>query len=780
MSSTTLVDGEVVSRGRLLPLLILFFVGGACGLISAVLWLRQWSLIFGLTAPALAAALGAFLCGLVVGGIGGGRYADRSDRPLAGYALIALLLAVLALASPFALKPVGRFSFDLLKLVPDSTVALNLARFGLSFGFLVVPAALLGASLPVLAVASGVRPDWLGERFSLLVATGTAGAAAGVFGAGFLLVGRYGVAASFRFAAAGHVAVGIAAWGLSWAWERARPSVPWVRPRGSGSHPDPTPEHVRPLVLLVISVTGLAAPALAVVWFRMLELYAERTSYAFAIMLATGLGGIAVGSCVAAVLTRWLRNSLVPLTIAVLAVAPAALSSTYLLTKTYTFADRFGSLVPSDDPSAPRFVFVTSALTVLPTTLLVGLVFCIGLRAWTGGARPSEMGQRVGVFYACSVAGGVVSVPLVGMGLVPLLGARRSVVAIAVLALISGVALALLAGGGRARYAIAGGAVAIFLLGTQVSVRDPYRVALGHRYPGERIRWLDEDALTTVDISERRDGTRVMYVNGLQQATNNPFKASALKFTGALPWALHPNPRRALVIGLGGGVVAGTLSAHPGVTVDVLEPSRAVARGARYLSDVNGLAQRNNVRVRVDDGRTFLRVSENLYDVIAAEEFPPDQAGGSRLWSIEYWEAARDALADGGIMLQSLPYDRSQAEYDMVMRSFLQVFPNATLWAEGTTLIGTREPLFIDRRAITLKLAAPDIRLFLAEAGITGLDAITARYTAGPDQMRRVVRNGPVLTDDRPRMEYFRSLDVGPGPADTTRIRGSVGDILRG
>ena len=33
----------------------------------------------------------------------------------------------------------------------------------------------------------------------------------------------------------------------------------------------------------------------------------------------------------------------------------------------------------------------------------------------------------------------------------------------------------------------------------------------------------------------------------------------------------------------------------------------------------------------------------------------------------------------------------------MVLRSFLKVFPYATLWANGSMLVGTKEPLMIDR-----------------------------------------------------------------------------------
>ena len=89
-------------------------------------------------------------------------------------------------------------------------------------------------------------------------------------------------------------------------------------------------------MLVVFTISGFAAIALEVVWFRILVLYLDSNTYAFTIMLATVLAGIALGSYLAAPLMRWAHRSLVPLAIAELAVALAALLSVYLLSQTST------------------------------------------------------------------------------------------------------------------------------------------------------------------------------------------------------------------------------------------------------------------------------------------------------------------------------------------------------------------------------------------------------------------------------------------------------------
>jgi hypothetical protein len=55
-------------------------------------------------------------------------------------------------------------------------------------------------------------------------------------------------------------------------------------------------------------------------------------------------------------------------------------------------------------------------------------------------------------------------------------------------------------------------------------------------------------------------------------------------------------------------------------------------------------------------------------------------------------------------------------------------------------------------------------------------DALLATYRAGPDDLRAFVGPGPLLTDDRPVVEYFlslprdRDIDLSPLKGDVRRI----------
>jgi glutamate--cysteine ligase len=60
----------------------------------------------------------------------------------------------------------------------------------------------------------------------------------------------------------------------------------------------------------------------------------------------------------------------------------------------------------------------------------------------------------------------------------------------------------------------------------------------------------------------------VLYLDGLHQANDTSAMVRVHAEIGHLPMALHPAPRQALVVGIGGGVTAGAVAAHEETTVD--------------------------------------------------------------------------------------------------------------------------------------------------------------------------------------------------------------------
>jgi spermidine synthase len=795
---TTARVGATGASLLLSALLLLFFLSGATGLIYQVLWLRLLSLVFGVTLWAAGTVLASFMAGLALGSSVGGRLVDRAGRPLLWYGVAEVLVGLSAFATPTALAAVERAYVGLHPAFSAAPALLTAFRFLLAFAILLVPTSLMGATLPILIKSSLLQGGGLGSRIGLLYATNTAGAIVGTLLAGFYLIGGVGTSGSFTLAAATNVAIGVAAVvGDRWLGrDRREHSAAASEPGGSLSAVPRASDadnqtggvavggRTRVTVLLVFFLSGVVSLALEVVWFRLLVLHVQVTTYAFTVMLASVLSGIALGSyAIAPLMTRRL-NWVAVLAALELAIALSTLLSMAALTLTHHVPEWAEALVRRPLPLRGQIFsgVVASLLAIFPTSFLMGVAFPIGLRVWVLGgshALPDERsrtGSRVGFFYSLNLCGAIAGSVIGSFALLPLLGSRGSIIVLAGLSL--GAAFVLLATLPAAyRWLGAAGALAFLVL--TAAIPDPFEAALTHRYPGDRLLWREEGLQTTVSVHEEPDGTRVLYLDGLHQADDQTQGIRVHGMIGILPLALHPQPREVLVIGLGGGVTAGAASAQSAVEVDVVELSESVARAADWFRHVNrDVVHRPNVRLRVDDGRNFLLLTPRQYDVITADIIRPHTAGAGNLYSRQYFEFARRALRDDGLMLQWLQ-PQQEAQHKLILRTFLTVFPDATLWSDGyypSLLVAGKRPLEIRRSRLERVLADATSAEQLASHGIADEPAFLARFWAGPEELRSYVGPGAILTDDRPQIEYFLSLPRR-GPVDN--LAGIRGDVSR-
>lgn len=312
----------------------------------------------------------------------------------------------------------------------------------------------------------------------------------------------------------------------------------------------------------------------------------------------------------------------------------------------------------------------------------------------------------------------------------------------------------------------------LFLIGARAAI-DPFDIAFERFHQSEAMLWREEGAQTTVAVHDRRGSQpmRVMYLDGNHQANDSPGGAFVHHRIGALGAMLHPNPASALVVGLGGGATPGAVARH-NLQVDVVELSKAVVAGSDHFKHINfNLLERPNVTLHVDDGRNFLLMSRKKYDLITADIILPRHAGAGSLYSREYYELVRNALADDGLVVQWNGGD-SETEYKLLLRTFTSVFPYTTLWAEGSLMLGSKVPF-------TISQSAYDARRVAFEQFQWDLPTLKRIYVAGPQEIREFVGDGPILTDDKPVIEYFLSLPKDGAPGGYTGKRGMFEAILR-
>lgn len=745
----------------------LFYLSGIAGLIYQVLWLRRLSVVFGVTVYAASTVLAAFMAGLALGSSLSDRVLRRGMSPLTAFGVAEILIGITGLSSPLLLDAAWALYASLHRLSPDSLGLLTIARLGCSFAILLVPTTMMGITLPLLTAAcvgpgrsAGSRDRSAGTNVSLLYALNTLGAMTGTLLAGYLLIPAIGIRNAFMLAATINVMVGLAALWMSKGGPRR-----WGPPSGGpvaaaqlGS--DVGSGFSRTIPLMVV-VSGFASLGLEIVWFRLMLQFVVATTEAFTAMLTTVLGGIAAGGFIAAAVLRSNRDALPWLGLVQALTGVTVIGSMSLLLWTVQVGMNTMQL------------WVAVVIAILPPSLCMGVGFPLALGIAERASAPDQIARRVGSLYSLNVAGAILGSLATGFLLLTRAGAVNTLIILGALLVVSGMGV-LARVPGRWKWAPSTVFAAIFLLLAR-DLPDPFRVAIDRRYGNELLEfWRDEGAQTTVSVRASQF-QHVLYLDGLHQANDQPAMVRLHRAIGHLPMVLHGNPKEVLVVGMGGGATPGAVSQYD-ARVEIVELSDSVRKAAPFFAHVNyGLLERPNVTVRVDDGRNFLAMSGRTFDVITADIIQPGHAGAGHVYSREYFTLVKNALKDDGVVLQWIGH-RPFVEYTLIMRTFLDVFPDATLWYDANFMVGTKRPLALRPDTIDRLRATPDTRRALSEVGLASWDDLRSWYTAGPAEMRAFVGDGPLLTDDRPLVEYHHWL---PKPEtqpvlDLSRLKGDV------
>src|SRR5262252_272272 len=280
-----------------------FVASGAAGLLYEVVWSKQLAYLLGSSLRSAAIVVAAFLAGLALGARWLGAPLARGDTPGRRYALLEAAVAVVGFAVLPVLRALDPLVGGLYRALGGESWVFEFARAGLLFAILLAPAALMGATLPVL-VARCER-DAVGAGLAWLYALNTLGAVAGSLLGGFLLLPGLGLAQTTLVAAALNLFAAL--WAAIASGDEARvAAVLAMRAPAPGAVPG------RPLVMRrrtrrwlmgMFAASGFAALALQIAWLRLFGLVLGSSVYSLSAVLGVYLCGLALGSVLVA---RWL------------------------------------------------------------------------------------------------------------------------------------------------------------------------------------------------------------------------------------------------------------------------------------------------------------------------------------------------------------------------------------------------------------------------------------------------------------------------------------------
>lgn len=738
---------------------VLFFLSGATSLVFEVVFSRQLKLVFGSTAYATSTVLAAFMGGLALGSMLLGRFADRVRRPLLLYGVIELLVGLYCVASPVVFDALPGFYLDLHERWDLSLGTVTALRFALSFGIILVPTCLMGATLPLLSRHMTRGMTALGEHVSRLYAINTFGAACGTLLATFVLLEHLGLTGTLRWTAGVNALIFVASVILS----REMPPEPIAAAAASAA-----PRLRLPLLVMAGAfLSGCFSFMYEVVFTHLLALLTGTSIYAFGLMLFVFLCGLALGARIAQRALARGRDAgrtfgMFQMAIGVVVVAMLPL---------WQYVPWLFTAVGELDPgfvlqTLTRIVAV--ALVMLPPATLLGTAFPLVLSLATRDR--ATLGRAVGVMYFVNTIGAILGSTVAGFLVIPWLGAQDTLVLLACGSLALGLVFLVRfapALDRRRPVVIVGATLAVGLLIPDWNARTLFSsqwLYFGHPRTVESVLFQHEDVLggfTAVIEAVPKNGPKklMMITNGKFQGDDGP-QMTAQRAFAHIPMMLTPPTGKALVIGLGTGVTVTELARYPFERIDVAELAPGIVAAAReHFAHVNGGVLDNDPRVRlvINDGRNHLLLTDEKYDLVTIEVTSLFFAGAANLYSVDFYELVRDRLTDDGVLQQWIQFHHiSLLDMVRIIESLRRVFPNVQLWWSGEqgllTASMNRDAFDYDRLVAQAEaVGAGGLPLF-SELLLFG-ESLDAALAAA---RRRIgeADESYISTDDLPLLEY--------------------------
>ncbi len=807
-----------------LIILLLFFFSGCAALIYEVVWARKLGLVFGTTSYAISTVLVVFMAGLAIGSFLLGKVVDKLKKPkhfLLLFAFLEIGVGIYAFFTPFIFKLIEKLQFIFLNGSEISTLNINLLRFILSFLALIIPTVLMGGTLPVISKFLIRFKEEVGGKIALLYSLNTFGGVLGVVLAGFFLIITFGlgVNGAIYTAASIDTLVGLSFLGLVKRESRANEKFILGEETPNKEIAKQAPVKInnqnntqqlsvfRYFLLFIFFFTGFTALALEVLWTRALVLTIGSSTYAFSLILAGFLTGIALGSIIVAKfvdkiknLWLWLAVTIGLIGIFVVFLNPLFDNLPFLFIKIFSFlGESFWGL--------QMVLFFLIFLVLLLPTFLMGVTFPLGTKIYIRDVK--KVGSFLGEIYSVNTLGCIVGSFVGGFLLLPKLGLQKSIILCSLIYFILALTLIWLSPSmwlGRSKNGERGDKMrnwgrrflfkAIFSLIIIGVISFSYYLPQWNKYnltsgpavyvqlyllspelisgetEKENIIFYKDGLLATVSISENTKGYLAMRVNGKVDASAGKveFKQigdlDTMLLTGYLPLLLHPGePKDALIVGLGSGVTLGAMTQYPLEEIDLVEIEPAIIEAAEYFKEFNHNALEDpRVKIIVEDGRNYLLISQKKYDIISSQPSNPWVKGNANLFTKEYYQLCKNNLKKDGVMFQWVQlYSLDRENLKSVIYTFSEVFPYVQVWSspdyKDLFLIGSLQPIKINQTKFRERFNIPEIKADFEKVAISKSEEVLSHFIFTENQVKKF-KEFKLHTDNYPFLEFQTPLSL--------------------
>lgn len=699
---------------------VLFFFSGFPALIYQIVWQRALFGIYGINVQSVTVVVSAFMLGLGLGSLLGGALSKSARVPL---------VAAFATAE-FGTGLFGLASLSIFHRVAEFTAGTSLFMAALiSFSLVVLPTVLMGATFPLLVQHLINASKSVGSSVGLLYFVNTLGSGLACLLAADLLMRRFGQTGSVRFAAAMNLCVGLAGLFVSRSLKQSPAGEPVDRKEEQGFADAPKTTLLSvPFALACAAISGFIALSYEIVWFRLLAFAASDRAPAFALLLGSYLIGLAIGSRFAEhYFGRTTRRSHVSLLVRTL-LASSVLS--------FAVAPFSAACMKFASPGGVWPVLLL-ALSIILAAAFFGATFPV--IAQVSVEPGSQAGKSLSYLYAANIAGSTLGTIVIGFILTDYFSTGTISLLLLALGLLLAASLYIAAGweGAQSRTEpLVAAAVIVFavaasnpMLGT---IYD--RLLFKRQYPEVHFQRIVENRSGVIGVTPDAvvwgggdyDGR---FSTDLLHDVNIIVRPYALS-------ALHPAPRRILMIGLGSGSWAQVVAHHRQLEeLTVVEINPGYLRLIPDYPVVASLLHNPKVRIIIDDGRRWLLHNrKETFDAVVMNTSYYWRNHSSNLLSVEFLQIVRQHLNPRGVFL----YNTTGS--DDVIATGLSVFPYGLRIVNALAV--SDSPLLFDRARWK------DVLLNYVIDGKPVVDA------SDPEQMKKLdqIVN---LPEDSPLRQWF-------------------------
>ena len=651
------------------PLGFSLFLSGTAALVFQVLWVKQLSLVVGVEVYSVTIAVSAFFAGLALGGALLGRFAVGGSGPLLLYASLEIAVAITGVTTTMALSHTPAvFAF--------LSQRAGILAWLLPFLLVGIPAFVMGGTIPAATRWRALQnlPISQSGAFRVYAANNTGGIC-GALVSSFVFLPWLGVIGVIVQPSS--LLAAVIVWRLQLRSEPT-PSIPANIPS-----PRQKADAASRNALVLYAVSGAIALGYEVVWSQTMPQFLSTRAFAFSIVLATYLAGLALGSALFArfghkVRDRWGTFALLISAAGVVALIEIALLDLWQLRIQFDIAAWVLAVTGSElARMCAHFLIAALGVAFVPTVAL-GAAFPAVLSI---AGRDASAGQDVGVVLGLNTAGGIAGTLLTGFVLLPALGVIPTLGVLAIAACLVGIIAVALAPSMNRKLVWLVSLLGLIAVGAGILTPSDRlsRLLLTTRGGGDLI-FYRESAGGTVAVAQQRSGDNVfhrLYIQGVSNSGDAMTSLRYMRLQALLPLLIHRGePRSVLVIGYGTGITAGAALRDPQVQhVVCAEMLPAVIQAGDLFPENYKASSDPRTQIRIRDGRQELLRSGEQYDLITLEPPPPSAERVANLYSTEFYQLAGRRLRPDGLFAQWLPLaTQNDEDTRSLVRSFSMAF----------------------------------------------------------------------------------------------------------